>query len=154
MNIFKQALPQVLKWEGFISDDPNDTGGLTIWGISSKSHKEAVLKMKELIDNGKKTEAFEIATDIYYEVYWKKMGCEDINSPELAVALFDTAVNMGRSMAMKLLKETCIAKGDWDNFLLRRLYTYSTYKQAKLYFRGWANRVLDLWKFLDERLVY
>lgn len=155
MDIFKQALPQVLKWEGFISDDPHDAGGLTIWGISVRSHKLAVLKMKALIDAGKKDEAFKIASDIYYEVYWKKTGCAAFSlSEELAVVLFDTAVNMGRSRAKKLLEATRAVNGDWENFLLRRLYTYSKFKQAPRYFRGWANRVLDLWKFIDERLVY
>ncbi|GAG80175.1 unnamed protein product, partial [marine sediment metagenome] len=38
----------------------------------------------------------------------------------------------------------------WEDFLLRRLYTYSKFKQAPRYFRGWANRVLDLWKFISE----
>ncbi len=150
MNIFTQALPQVLKWEGFISDDKNDTGGLTIWGISSKSHKNAVITMKRLIDEGHKDKAFEFAKDIYYEVYWKKMGCDKLTTP-LNVVVFDTAVNMGRNRAGKFLQQ---CTGEWQDYLLRRLYTYSKFKQAKLYFRGWANRVLDLWKFIDEKLVY
>ena len=95
-QIFDQALQQVLKWEGFISDDKNDTGGLTIWGISSKSHKLAVLKMKALIDSGKKNEALEIAKKIYWQVYWMKANCHTMPE-EMSVVHFDTAVNMGRS---------------------------------------------------------
>lgn len=151
MDIFKQALQQVLRWEGFISDDKNDTGGLTIWGISSKSHKDAVLKMKALIDAGRKNEALDIAKKIYYEVYWLKAGC-DTMTEEMSVVVFDTAVNMGRSRAKQLLEES--DKDDWKDYILRRLYTYSKFRQAKLYFRGWANRVLDLWRFIDTELVY
>lgn len=152
MNIFRQALPQVLKWEGFISNDKNDKGGLTIWGISSRSHVDAVFEMKRLIEQGDKDKAFKIASDIYYEVYWKKMGCDKITCPELAVVVFDTAVNMGRSRAKQLLEES--DENDWKDYMLRRLYTYSKFRQAKLYFRGWANRVLDLWRFIDTELVY
>lgn len=142
---FEMALKFVLRWEGFISDDPNDKGGLTIWGISARSHKKAVLEMKKLIDKGKKSEAFEICKKIYYEVYWLKSDCERMDFP-LNIVVFDTAVNMGRSRARTFLKES----KTWRDFLLRRLYTYSKFKQAKLYFRGWANRVLDLWKMIDE----
>lgn len=143
--IFDKALQHVLKWEGYISDDKNDTGGLTIWGISSKSHKKAVIKMKELIDAGLKNEAFAICKKIYWEVYWIKTGCDEHTYP-MNICMFDTAVNMGRSRAHKLYDESL----GWEEYLLRRLYTYSKFRQAKLYFRGWANRTLDLWKFIMD----
>ena len=145
-NNFKEALNFVIKWEGFISGNPPDPGGLTIWGISEKSHKVAVWMMYDLINEGKKEEAFKMASDIYYEVYWLKSGCEHMQPP-MDLIVFDTAVNMGRSMAEKLWDES---KGDWKKFLLDRLYTYSKFKQAKLYFRGWANRTLNLYHFIKE----
>jgi len=46
------------------------------------------------------------------------------------------AVNMGITKAKELME--C---RDWRDILLNRLYTYSKFEQAKLYFRGWANRV-------------
>ena len=147
MNDFDKALKFVLKWEGYISDDPNDAGGLTIWGISSRSHKKAVLEMKKLIDEGKKNEAFEICKKIYFEVYWLKAECQHMEYP-LNIVIFDTAVNMGRNRAKQLYDEA-LGSG-WRGYLLLRLYTYSRFKQAKLYFRGWANRVLDLYKFIEE----
>lgn len=138
-------MKHVLKWEGFISDDKNDKGGLTVWGISSRSHKDAVFEMKRLIEQGDKKEAYDIAEHIYWNVYWLKMGCDKQPYP-LNIVVFDTAVNMGRSRAKKLLDE-CFG---WEDFLLLRLYTYSKFKQAKLYFRGWSNRVLDLYKTIKE----
>lgn len=145
MSDFDEALKFVLRWEGFISDDPNDKGGLTIWGISARSHKKAVLEMKKLIDEGKKSEAFKICKKIYYEVYWIKTGCDDHSYP-MNICMFDTAVNMGRGRAHKFYDQSL----GWEEYLLLRLYTYSKFKQAKLYFRGWANRTLDLWKFIME----
>ena len=147
MTDFEKALQHVLKWEGFVSKDPNDKGGLTIWGISSRSYPGSVPQMELLIDEGKKDEAFEIAKKIYYENYWLKLGCQDIDYP-LNIILFDTAVNMGKSKAMALLKETVKGDWNWKDYLLLRLYTYSKFKQAKLYFRGWSNRTLDLYKLI------
>jgi len=53
---------------------------------------------------------------------------------------------MGRRRAMEFLD----AYNDWRDYLLKRLYTYSKFKQAKLYFRGWANRTLDLYKLIKD----
>ena len=149
MNEFDRALKFVLKWEGFISDDKNDPGGLTIWGISYKSYPKQVLEMKKIIDEEKKDwkfEAFKIAEEIYYQNYWLKAGCKHMAFP-LNIINFDTAVNMGRKRAEELWEKTY---GDWKDYLLLRLYTYSKFKQAKLYFRGWANRTLDLYKFIKD----
>ena len=150
MNDFDIALDFTLRWEGFVSDDPNDEGGMTIFGISKRSHPKAVMGMHQLILEGKKEEAFEIAKKIYYENYWVKSGCENMEFP-LDIINFDTAVNMGRSKAQELLEKS---KGDWKDYLLERLYTYSKFEQAKLYFRGWANRVLSLYDYIKEEKVY
>jgi len=61
MNDFDIALDFTLRWEGFVSDDPNDEGGMTIFGISKRSHPKAVMGMHQLILEGKKEEAFQIA---------------------------------------------------------------------------------------------
>ena len=147
MKDFKQALQFVLKWEGFISNDPKDPGGLTIWGISYRSYPDIIIEMEELINEQKKDEAFKIAEKIYYENYWLKGGCQHMEFP-LNIINFDTAVNMGRSKAEELWKESY---GNWHDYLLLRLYTYSKFKQAKLYFRGWANRTLDLYNYVKEK---
>ena len=142
---FEEAIKFVLKWEGFISDDPNDPGGLTIWGISYKSYPKQVMEMKILIGRENKEEAFKIAKEIYYQNYWLKAGCDKLPTP-FNIIVFDTAVNMGISRAGEFLN----TYSDWRDYLLKRLYTYSKFKQAKLYFRGWANRVLDLYKEVNK----
>ncbi len=82
MNDFDIALDFTLRWEGFVSDDPNDEGGMTIFGISKRSHPKAVMGMHQLILEGKKEEAFQIAKKIYYENYWVGSGCDDIDWPK------------------------------------------------------------------------
>ena len=132
---FKKALEFVLRWEGGYSNDPNDPGGETKYGISKRSYPE--------LDISKLT--LKQVKEIYYENYWLKSGCDKLEHP-LNIVVFDTAVNMGRSRAKKIYDE---AYGSgWRGYLLLRLYTYSKFRLAKIYFRGWANRVLDLYKNL------
>ena len=138
---FEDALKFVLKWEGFISNDPQDPGGLTIWGISYRSHKEAVLEMERLIDEAKKEEAFEIAEKIYYENYWLKAGCDKLTSP-LDIIMFDTAVNLGVSRA----KEFLTTSSNWEDYLFKRIDFYTKCEKANLYLKGWVNRVVALYK--------
>ena len=145
MDNFEKALNFVLKWEGFISEDIRDKGKLTIWGISSRSYKDAVKEMKRLIANEEKDKAFKIAKKIYYQNYWLKCGCDKKIYPA-NIIIFDTAVNMGKKRALEIYKKST----GWEDYLLERLYAYSKFKQAKLYFRGWANRVLDLYRLIKD----
>ena len=132
---FEKALKFVLKWEGGYSNDPRDPGGETKFGISKRSYPK--------LDISKLT--IEQARKIYYENYWLKAGCDDLPFP-FNIVVFDTAVNMGRRRAIELLN----TYNDWRDYLLKRLYTYSKFKLAKLYFRGWANRVLDLYNYIKK----
>lgn len=138
-NDFNEALKFVLKWEGGYSNDPNDPGGETKYGICKRSYPK--------LDISKLT--LEQAKKIYYENYWLKSGCDKLAEP-LNIVVFDTAVNMGRSRAKKFL---VASEGSWREYLLLRLYTYSKFKLAKLYFRGWSNRVLDLYDQIRKEEV-
>ena len=138
MNDFDKAVKFTLKWEGGYSNDPNDPGGETKYGISKRSYPE--------LDISKLT--LKQAKEIYYQNYWLKAGCDGLPYP-FDIIVFDTSVNMGKRRALEFLN----AYNDWKDYLLLRLYTYSKFKQAKLYFRGWANRTLDLYKLIkDEEL--
>ena len=142
---FRRALDFVLRWEGFISNDPQDPGGLTIWGISYRSHPKEVMEIEELFNKQKKDEAFAIAEKIYYENYWLKANCDQLTSP-LNLIVFDTAVNCGISRA----KEFLGVSADWRDYLLKRIEFYTKCKTAKLYIRGWVNRVMDLYKEVNK----
>ena len=135
-NNFDKALKFVLKWEGGYSNDLRDPGGETKYGISKRSYPK--------LDISKLT--LKQAKEIYYQNYWLKAGCDKLPYP-FNIVVFDTAVNMGRRRANEFLN----AYNDWRDYLLKRLYTYSKFKQAKLYFRGWANRTLDLYKLIKDK---
>ena len=143
MNNFEKALKFIQPIEGVISNDPDDTGGLTIFGISSKSHKEAVLEMKELIDKGKKDEAYGIAREIYYNEYWLKVGCDTFPHP-FNIILFDTAVNCGWGMAIKLLD----VYEDWRDYLLKRLEYYTECETASKHMWGWSRRLVSVYNYV------
>ena len=81
---FEDALKFVLKWEGGYSNDPNDPGGETKFGISKRSYPNLDIKNLTLKQ----------AKEIYFQNYWLKAGCDKLTSP-LDIIVFDTAVNMG-----------------------------------------------------------
>lgn len=84
----------VLEYEGSTyEDDPNDLGGGTRYGISSKAFPlEDIKNMTE-----------ERAKQIYKTCYWDPLHCDEL--PEkLAMVMFDCAVNQGPRTAVKLLQ--------------------------------------------------
>ena len=132
---FDKALKFILKWEGGYSNDPRDPGGETKFGISKRSYPE--------LDISKLT--LEQAKEIYYQNYWLKAGCDELPFP-FNIVVFDTAVNMGRRRAIEFLN----AYNDWRDYLLKRIVFYSKCKNAKIYIRGWVNRVVDLYEFIKK----
>ena len=134
-NDFDTAFEFILRWEGEYVNDPNDPGGATKYGISSRSYPNLDIENLTVYD----------AKGIYYKDYWLRSGCDEL-TPPMDIIIFDTSVNMGVSRAKGFLNEST----DWRDYLLLRLYTYSQFKQAPLYFRGWANRTLDLYKQIKE----
>jgi len=147
---FEKALQFVLKWEGGYSYNPNDPGGLTIFGISQRSYPKEVAKMNELWKQGKKQEALNIAKEIYRKNYWNKIKGDELPFPIDFVA-FDTAVNMGVATASSLL-QAC--QKDYKDFLLLRINRYKeialTNKRLRVFLLGWINRVMDLYKTIQK----
>lgn len=81
---FEDAIEYVLQWEGEFSDDKDDRGGITKWGISSRSHPDVDIK------NLTKEQAIEI----YRKEYWDKYNFATIPD-EICIKLFDMTVNIG-----------------------------------------------------------
>jgi lysozyme family protein len=94
MANFDIAIVKTLAKEGGdkITDDPSDRGGVTKYGISSRSYQN--------IDIRNLTE--QQARDIYKRDYWDKVLGDEILSQMVAESLFDTAVNMGVKTATRL----------------------------------------------------
>jgi lysozyme family protein len=100
MNAFEKAFTHTLGVEGTYSNNPNDTGGETMWGITKAlaTHYGYSKPMREI--------PIETAKQIYKAEFWDKLRLEEIAkmSPELAVEMFDTAVNMGGAVAVMFLQ--------------------------------------------------
>ena len=91
---FDTAIAFVLKYEGGYVHDPDDPGGETKYGISKRQYPD--------LDIAGLTE--DQAKDIYRLDYWTRNLCNQLPGP-VAMAVFDTAVNMGSHRAGILLQE-------------------------------------------------
>lgn len=94
MADFDPAVTKTLAREGGAryTETPGDTGGATKYGISKRAYPQ--------LDIANITE--QQAKDIYRADYWNAVGGDGIASQAVAENLFDTAVNMGVSRAVKL----------------------------------------------------
>ena len=100
-SAFQKAFEHTVGLEGGYSNNPNDRGGKTMFGIT-----EAVARENGYMsDMSRMTIA--IAQNIYYNRYWDKMQLNDIcrMSEPLATELFDTGVNMGNAWAVMFLQK-------------------------------------------------
>jgi lysozyme family protein len=92
---FEQCIGHILKWEGGLSDHPNDPGGLTKYGIAKKFYPHLD------IANLTKDQAIEI----YRKDYWHRNKLEEM-PPKFRLAYFDCVVNQGPNAAAKILQRT------------------------------------------------
>jgi lysozyme family protein len=97
---FDNALHVTLGIEGGFSDDANDRGGATKYGIT-----EATARKHGYTGNMKDLPV-ELAKTIYRIDYWdvNKLGEISLIAPETAEELFDTGVNCGVGTAAKFLQ--------------------------------------------------
>jgi len=113
--VFEVALKRVLKYEGGFVNDPDDAGGKTYKGISSKFHPDwegwKIIDKLSVVDGYEKLNENEKLNELVEKFYfslWKACGAELIDAiyPELAVEYFDTAVNMGKKRAVRVLQKS------------------------------------------------
>ena len=98
---FDKAFDFVIVAEGGYTNDPNDHGGETRFGISKRAFPFIDIKDLTLEQAGK----------IYRDHYWDVLPMADLPNP-LAFCLFDTAVNCGVGRAIKLLQMACGVSAD------------------------------------------
>lgn len=117
MSTFELAIPIVLKHEGIFSDNPNDPGGATKYGVSlrwlkSLGDNDGVLQGDldwdgDVDINDIKNMTLAQATELYRVQWWDKYRYGLIKDQALATKVFDAAVNMGEVQAHKLLQRAC-----------------------------------------------
>ena len=118
---FERALAFTLTWEGGFSDDPRDPGGATKYGVSFRflrglslseadMNRDGVLSWRDVRDMPESA-----AAGIYLKYFWAPLRLDQV--PEsLAAAVFDAAVNLGRSRSATFLQEgvNAVLAGDGE----------------------------------------
>lgn len=158
-QVFERAVQFVLDIEGGLEDDPDDWGGLTNYGISSRYHPDVD------VENLTPREAVEI----YREEYWEKFRCSELN-PAWAVFLFDGVVNQNQEAVVKMLQEVvgtqtdgivgpktiaaanrCRTPFHLGLFGAKRINRYMTVSKEK-YQTGLVRRTLECYAFARAQL--
>ena len=92
------ALPFILRHEGGWSDDPDDPGGATNYGITlATAQRHGIRTKDELRDITP-----EQVEEIYRQDYWRFNG---LVNQRVATKLFDLAVNLGLASASRMAQE-------------------------------------------------
>jgi lysozyme family protein len=98
---FDYAFNYLLGDEGDkFTDDPNDSGGATKFGITQKSF--AAYSGKPISVEDVKNLTVVQAQIFYYEEYWRKMCCNRMTNVGSAIAVFDSGVLYGANTASKM----------------------------------------------------
>lgn len=94
---FNKAFDLVLGFEGGaeVTDDPNDRGGLTKYGISQRAHPDIDIRALTLAD----------AKRIYKFKYWDAVGGDHL-PPDIDLLIFDMAINHGSGRAVRFLQRS------------------------------------------------
>lgn len=127
MATFSSALKKVLAYEGGYANDKDDAGGETYKGIARRFHSSSIMwkeidKIKANIKGSGTADMSRIKTinkllehntivtkeveRIYKKEYWDTLHLDEMRSEKIAYQLFETAVNMGVSAAIKLAQKT------------------------------------------------
>jgi lysozyme family protein len=129
---FDRAFAWILRAEGGYVADPDDPGGETKFGISKRVYPK--LDIKAITED--------LARELYRHDYWDACGCDALPAG-IDIAVFDTAVNMGRLTAIAILKQTRDVEGYLWNRLSRYVALAARGNNIK-FLRGWCNRLIAL----------
>ncbi len=165
-SLLENILKFTLSYEQYKSNNPKDTGGLTIWGIASKYHPVDVAAMNKMTLE----EARDKASEIYYNEYWLGGNCDKLS--ELASqAHFDSCVNTGIGASVRFVQKVVgtVEDGSFGPGTKKAVDEYLTANDDKTFAnaiidlrsnyykslnnstfeKGWLNRVRDLKKYLN-----
>lgn len=112
-NNFYDAVNYVISNEGLLSNNPHDLGGITKYGISFRFIKSfSVEKQKKygiypLNDESIINLTIPQAKDIYKGEFWDHANFSDIDNQDCCNFIFDMAINMGISPAIKCAQRAC-----------------------------------------------
>ena len=153
MSAFDRCFAVVVGTEGGYVNDPNDSGGETQFGISKRAYPSVDIASLTVAD----------ARAIYLRDYWTKIRGDDLPA-ELALLVFDAAVNSGVSRAVRWLQAAAHVTEDgiigpgtiaavlavqpgWAmlaEYTLLRLMFMTGLPSWRLYGHGWGRRLCRL----------
>lgn len=164
------ALQKVLGWEGGFANDPDDSGGPTMKGVTIATYKEYCRRKGRptpTVDDLKRITNAEIL-DLANLLYWSKIQGDKINNQSIANLCFDCVWGSGTGyikIIQKVLGVTpdgifgAISLGTLNNWtpqsqifsmLWERRKTYlSSCSGAWKYLKGWMRR-LNSFTFSEE----
>lgn len=106
---FNLALLRTKEFEGGWSNDHDDRGGETKYGVTQATW-EAWLRNPASYKFGKLPESvsdisWNMAVPLYHALYWDTCRCSELLDETLASRVFDFAVNSGTGRAVKALQQ-------------------------------------------------
>lgn len=131
---FDKAFKITIGLEGKPSDDPQDPGGFTIWGLAKRYHPW--VSMNTTIEQAK---------EVYLTDYWIPAGCDDLPFP-MDICQFDSQVNPQNdpNLPGASNKEILNLKPEnWQEYMIFRMQRYQRCSKPK-YVKGHIFRVLNL----------
>lgn len=130
---FETEVRKILRREGGYNNNPNDRGGETNFGISSKAHPN--VDIKSLTE--------EKAVEIYRREYWDRAKIDSYPA-EMQGAIFDAAVQHGAGTAVAMAKK---AGNDLAAFNQQRAALYRDLirrdPSQRAFAKGWAKRLAE-----------
>jgi lysozyme family protein len=131
---FKKAQADLGRLEGGYSQNPNDPGSETLFGISRHFHPawpgwqmvDQFKKQPNFPKNAEKEEVLQRLADKFYEqFYWSRLGLDQLLSHAIARELYEQSINRG----------DCPAIGDFQRILNTLNYSH---RPEKKYFEDLA----------------
>lgn len=115
----------VIPIEGKYSNDPNDHGGETVWGIARNINAD--WEGWAIVDNYKTLPNFPqnlqwanlqpLAINYYKNNYWDVLKLDEVADQRVATELFDSAINMGvRTASIMLQRALNVLNRNETNF--------------------------------------
>jgi len=141
---FDKIMEFVFSWEGWKSDDPDDAGRRTVWGITERDYPDEF----PALWNMSKEDAKARAKVLFRIHYWDKIDGDNLPSG-LDGFILDVAINMGKYFANELKH---LPMNDAFMERIRRYTQIAAQGKNIKFLRGWIRRTVDLYYFIKTNL--
>lgn len=162
MANLEKALKKCLKWEGGFANDPDDTGGPTMRGVTIATYREYCRRVGKPVPtvNDLKKISYEEIVDLADKLFWSKIMGNNIKNQSIANLCFDSVWGSGLGYIKVIQKvlgvqtdgifgQNTLAKmNNWnpqsdlfEKLWNRRKTYFEGCSTAWKYLKGWMNRL-------------